>query len=103
MSARARRHSVRPIACARLLCRITTEPLVACKNGLGGNMSIVRGKVATLTAFAAWAALAAPAGAQTIELKISHFVPPNHAFHKWVSAWSDKLSQESERRPDVPN
>jgi TRAP-type transport system periplasmic protein len=35
------------------------------------------------------------ASAQTIELKISHFVPPNHAFHKWVSAWSEKLTKES--------
>jgi TRAP-type C4-dicarboxylate transport system substrate-binding protein len=35
------------------------------------------------------------ASAQTIELKISHFIPPNHTFHKWVSAWSEKLTQES--------
>jgi len=35
------------------------------------------------------------ARAQTIELKISHFIPPNHTFHKWVSAWSEKLTQES--------
>ena len=33
--------------------------------------------------------------AQTIELKISHFVPPNHTFHKWVTAWSDKLAKDS--------
>ena len=35
------------------------------------------------------------AAAQTIELKISHFVPPNHTFHKWVNAWSDKLAKDS--------
>jgi hypothetical protein len=24
------------------------------------------------------------AQAQTIELKLSHFIPPNHTFHKWM-------------------
>jgi TRAP-type transport system periplasmic protein len=43
----------------------------------------------------AWAALASPASAQTVELKISHFVPPNHTFHKWASAWAEKLAKES--------
>lgn len=27
---------------------------------------------------------AVPAPAQTVELKLSHFVPPNHTFHKWA-------------------
>jgi TRAP-type C4-dicarboxylate transport system substrate-binding protein len=44
---------------------------------------------------AAFSAVGTPAAAQTIELKISHFVPPNHTFHKWVTAWSDKLAKDS--------
>jgi TRAP-type transport system periplasmic protein len=36
--------------------------------------------------------------AQTIELKLSHFVPPNHAFHKWVTAWAENLEKESNGR-----
>jgi TRAP-type transport system periplasmic protein len=51
-------------------------------------------KAAAVAALAAWVSHGA-ASAQTIELKISHFIPPNHTFHKWVSAWSDKLAQES--------
>ena len=51
-------------------------------------------KAAAVAALAAWAS-AGVASAQTIELKISHFIPPNHTFHKWVSAWSEKLTQES--------
>jgi TRAP-type transport system periplasmic protein len=51
-------------------------------------------KAAAVAALAAWASAGA-ASAQTIELKISHFIPPNHTFHKWVSAWSEKLTQES--------
>jgi len=61
-------------------------------------MSVVRVKVAVLSAIVAWATLVAPAGAQTIELKISHFIPPNHTFHKWVTAWSEKLTKESNGR-----
>jgi len=33
--------------------------------------------------------------AQTIELKLSHFVPPNHTFHKWATAWGETLEKES--------
>jgi TRAP-type C4-dicarboxylate transport system substrate-binding protein len=51
-------------------------------------------KAAAVAALAAWVSHGA-ARAQTIELKISHFIPPNHTFHKWVSAWSEKLAQES--------
>jgi len=47
---------------------------------------------------AGWAAFAPQAMAQTIELKISHFIPPNHTFHKWVTAWSDKLTKDSNGR-----
>jgi len=37
-----------------------------------------------------------PAWAQeTITLKLSHFVPPQHAFHKWVVQWTEKIEKES--------
>ena len=42
--------------------------------------------------------IAAPAGAQTIELKLSHFLPPNHTFHKWATAWTEQLNKESNGR-----
>jgi TRAP-type C4-dicarboxylate transport system substrate-binding protein len=38
------------------------------------------------------------ARAQTIELKLSHFIPPNHTFHKWALAWADRLAKESNGR-----
>ena len=41
-------------------------------------------KLAALSAAIACSALTGSAAAQTIELKLSHFVPPQHAFHKWV-------------------
>ncbi len=30
-----------------------------------------------------------------IVLKLSHFVPPQHAFHKWVVGWTEKIEKES--------
>jgi TRAP-type C4-dicarboxylate transport system substrate-binding protein len=30
-----------------------------------------------------------------IVLKLSHFVPPQHAFHKWVVGWTEKFEKES--------
>jgi TRAP-type C4-dicarboxylate transport system substrate-binding protein len=44
------------------------------------------------------AALSGSAQAQTIELKLSHFVPPQHTFHKWVTAWAERLEKESNGR-----
>ena len=55
-------------------------------------------KLAALSAVLAGAAFAGGAKAQTIELKLSHFVPPQHAFHKWVSAWAEKLEKDSKGR-----
>jgi len=52
-------------------------------------------KTAALVAALAWMAGAGTAGAEPIEIKISHFVPPNHTIHKWLTAWSDKLTQQS--------
>src|SRR5215813_13941910 len=44
---------------------------------------------------------AGAASAQTIELKFSHFVPPNHTFHKWAVAWGEQLAKESGGRLKV--
>jgi TRAP-type transport system periplasmic protein len=40
----------------------------------------------------------APAQAQTIELKATHFLPPNHSFHKELLRWSEELQQKSNGR-----
>src|SRR5215475_12348977 len=98
MSARAQPHRARPIALIADLCRINIDAGRTAREWVGGNMSIVRAWAAVLATTIAGATLAAPAGAQTIELKISHFIPPNHTFHKWVSAWSEKLTRESDGR-----
>lgn len=36
--------------------------------------------------------------AQTIELKLSHFVPPQHAFHRWAVDWAKRVETESKGR-----
>lgn len=51
-------------------------------------------KVAALAGIAACLGFAG-ANAQTTELKLSHFVPPNHTFHKWAVAWGEQLEKES--------
>jgi TRAP-type C4-dicarboxylate transport system substrate-binding protein len=38
---------------------------------------------------------ATAADAQTIELKVSHFLPPNHTFQKAMQAWGETLEKES--------
>ena len=46
-------------------------------------------------AFAVAIALGAgSAQAQTVTLKLSHFVPPQHVFHKWITAWAEKIEKE---------
>ena len=45
---------------------------------------------------------AARAQAQTFELKLSHFVPPNHAYHKWATAWAEQLGKDSGGRLKIP-
>jgi TRAP-type C4-dicarboxylate transport system substrate-binding protein len=52
-------------------------------------------------AFAAALALGPDAQAQTTELKLSHFVPPNHTFHKWAVIWAEQLAKESGGRLKV--
>jgi TRAP-type C4-dicarboxylate transport system substrate-binding protein len=60
-------------------------------------------RLTRLAAAAAVLALAALPGAQaqTIELKLSHFLPPNHTFHKWALAWAERLDKESSSRLKV--
>jgi TRAP-type transport system periplasmic protein len=38
------------------------------------------------------------AQAETIELKATHFLPPNHSFHKELLRWSDELNKKSNGR-----
>src|SRR5471030_2377567 len=38
------------------------------------------------------------ASAQTAELKVSHFLPPNHTFQKAMVMWSDDLEKKSAGR-----
>jgi TRAP-type C4-dicarboxylate transport system substrate-binding protein len=38
------------------------------------------------------------ASAQTAELKVSHFLPPNHTFQKAMVLWSDELERQSDGR-----
>ncbi|MGA7389960.1 MAG: hypothetical protein WA322_01015 [Pseudolabrys sp.] len=53
-------------------------------------------KLAKVCALAAAFVFAgAPAHAETITLKLSHFVPPMHTFHKWVVVWAEKIEKES--------
>jgi TRAP-type C4-dicarboxylate transport system substrate-binding protein len=52
----------------------------------------------TLAAMAATSMLAAPAMSETIELKVSHFLPPNHTFQKAMVAWGEELAKESNGR-----
>ena len=54
--------------------------------------------IAVALSVAAGVIFSGGASAQTIELKLSHFVPPQHTFHKWVTAWAEKLEKESNGR-----
>jgi TRAP-type transport system periplasmic protein len=51
-------------------------------------------KVFALAAAVVFSAGTASA-AEPIVLKLSHFIPPQHAFHKWVVGWTQKIEQES--------
>ncbi len=62
------------------------------------SMGLTRRRVALL----AGAALATPAIARAqsapVELKVSHFLPPNHTFQKQCLIWSDELEKASSGR-----
>jgi TRAP-type C4-dicarboxylate transport system substrate-binding protein len=53
--------------------------------------------VASIAAAAMFAVIA-PAVAQTVELKVSHFLPPNHTIQKFLVAWADQLAKDSNGR-----
>jgi TRAP-type C4-dicarboxylate transport system substrate-binding protein len=56
---------------------------------------ISRRKLTAALAATAAAGFAGPVAAQTTELKVSHFLPPNHTFHKAMVAWGEVLKKES--------
>jgi TRAP-type C4-dicarboxylate transport system substrate-binding protein len=52
--------------------------------------------IAKAGAFAAVLAIGVgSAQAQTVTLKFSHFVPPQHTFGKWAVAWTQRIEKES--------
>jgi len=57
----------------------------------------VVGRALALLAIA-WLGLANGAAAQTIELRVSHFMPPNHTFQKELLRWADELDKASNGR-----
>lgn len=57
--------------------------------------------LAALSAALVVTALIDRAAAQAIELKLSHFLPPNHTFHKWALAYGEQLAKESNGRLKV--
>ncbi|MGA2893350.1 MAG: TRAP transporter substrate-binding protein [Xanthobacteraceae bacterium] len=61
-------------------------------------MSLGRNLTTFVAATAAALALASPALAQTIELKVSHFLPANHTFQKAMVAWGEELDKASNGR-----
>ncbi|MGA8156310.1 MAG: TRAP transporter substrate-binding protein [Rhodoplanes sp.] len=58
-------------------------------------MDFVRSLTAIAVATATALTFGAPARAQTTELKVSHFLPPNHTFQKAMEAWGEQLEKES--------
>lgn len=53
------------------------------------------GRIAICLGFAL---LAGGVSAQEVELKVSHFLPPNHTFQKAMVAWGEELSKASNGR-----
>lgn len=43
----------------------------------------------------AYLLLILPASAETVELKVSHYLPPNHTVHKFLETWGAALEQKS--------
>jgi TRAP-type C4-dicarboxylate transport system substrate-binding protein len=42
--------------------------------------------------------IAAPVRAETIELKVSHYLPPSHTVQKYLEAWAETLDKRSDGR-----
>ena len=55
-------------------------------------------KACALAVAVVFSAGAAHAADKVYTLKLSHFVPPQHAFHKWVVKWTDMITKESHGR-----
>ena len=55
-------------------------------------------KACALAIAVVFSAGAAHAADKVYTLKLSHFVPPQHAFHKWVVKWTEKITKESNGR-----
>lgn len=61
--------------------------------------SVLITKRALLAAGAALAVASGfPALAQTVELKLSHYVPPNHTMHQELVRWADDMDKKSNGR-----
>ncbi len=60
--------------------------------------SITRRVFASSVAGACFFAAGALAQAQTIELKVSHYLPPNHTFQKELVRWGEELTAQSNGR-----
>ncbi|MDB5509754.1 MAG: putative C4-dicarboxylate-binding periplasmic protein [Hyphomicrobiales bacterium] len=58
-------------------------------------MAQARSFLAGSLAAAAFLAACGAATAQTIELKVSHYLPPNHTFQKELVKWGDDLAKQS--------
>ena len=52
----------------------------------------------SLIGMAAMAGLTFNASAETIELKVSHYLPPNHTFQKVLLNWGEELNKKSNGR-----
>ncbi|HZD89096.1 MAG TPA: TRAP transporter substrate-binding protein, partial [Pseudolabrys sp.] len=55
-------------------------------------------KACALALAVVFSASAAHADQKVYTLKLSHFVPPQHAFHKWVVKWTEMITKESHGR-----
>ena len=62
------------------------------------NSSMTRRVFASSVAGVCFFAAGAFAQAQTIELKVSHYLPPNHTFQKELVRWGEDLSAQSNGR-----
>jgi len=60
-----------------------------------GRMAKLIARIAALLALTLGLAAAVPAAAQTIELKVAHYLPPNHTFQKAMVAWGEELERKS--------
>ena len=61
------------------------------RSSLASTSRIISGALSAAAFFASCTI----ALSQTIELKVSHYLPPNHTFQKQLVAWGEQLSKES--------